>query len=180
MKNTGLKSLGKTSIALIASALLGPTGASAAGREEALSAAGLWWVTDPIEGLWNVEVTLTNCTTGDPIPTVQPFPAMALFARGGTFHDTNGNALSPPSTRSAGFGVWNHVRGRTYEFAFKLFRFDNAAQPLGSQVVRHTVTLARDGNSYTSSGTSQAFDPAGTPLSGPPTGCSKSTATRFE
>lgn len=177
MKNTRSKSFGKTALALAAALLVGSSAVRADGREDELWRAGFWWMTDPIEGLWNVNVTITNCATGAALAT---FPAMGLFARGGTFHDTNGGAASPPSSRSSSFGVWKHVRGRTYEFAFQLFRFNSTGQPIGTQIVRHMVTLARDGESYTSSGSSEAFDTSGVLIPGPPTGCSTSTATRFE
>ena len=78
------------------------------------------------------------------------------------------------------FGTWKRLHGRSYQFAFKAFRFDPAGTFIGTQVVRHTLTLAKDGKSYASAGSSQAYDTAGNPLSGPPTGCSISTATRFE
>jgi hypothetical protein len=77
-------------------------------------------------------------------------------------------------------GTWQHLHGRNYQFVFKLFRFDVAGTAIGTQVVRHTLTLARDGKSYVSKGTSQAYDMTGNPVAGPPTGCSISKATRFE
>ena len=111
------------------------------------------------------------------------FDAMALFARGGTFHDTNKG--QPPASRSSGFGTWRRIKRREYEFAFKLFRFNPDGTPRGSQIVRHTVTLSRDGKSYTSEGTAVYYDLNGnqTDVNGNPTtepGCSTSTATRFE
>jgi hypothetical protein len=130
-----------------------------------------WWAPDPIEGLWNVKVTIEDCR-GNPLPMPPPFDALALFARGGTFHDTN---ATNPAMRSSAFGEWKRVKPRTYEFAFKVFRF-NAGTPLGSQIVRHTVVLARDGRSYKSFGTSEVFDVAGTLVGN---GCSSSVATPF-
>jgi|SRR5690606_29928248 len=131
-----------------------------------------WSVSYPIEGLWNVSVEITDCANGS---VLMSFDAMGLFARGGAFHDASASNL-----RSPGFGQWRHLKGRRYEFAFRLFRFDAAGTYLGSQIVRHTVTLDRGGDSYESEGTAEFFDPDGQPASVPPPGCSRSTATRFE
>lgn len=131
-----------------------------------------WSLSYPIEGMWDVKVDITNCTDGSVITS---FDAMGLFAHGGAFHDTSASNL-----RSPGFGVWRHIKGRKYEFAFRLFRFDAAGMYLGSQIVRHTVTLDRGGDSYTSEGTAEYFDVDGQPASVPPPGCSKAIATRFE
>ena len=96
----------------------------------------------------------------------------------------------PPVRRSEAFGYWEPVKGRTYRFAFRLFRFDLAGNWIGSQIVRHTVELARDGQSYTSQGAPEFYDvngvrvdAAGNPLPTPvpaPTACSATTATRFK
>ena len=147
--------------------------------------ASRWGFPDPIEGLWNVKVYLMPC--GAPQPAQPSFLAMAMFGRGGTFHDeNNANPVNPPpplSLRSEAFGQWEHVRGRTYKFAFQAYRFDAAGNFIGSQIVRHTVELARDGMSYTSEGAPEFFDAAGQPIQLPPPPaprqCSTSTATRF-
>jgi hypothetical protein len=142
---------------------------------------GHWREADRIEGVWNVRVTITLCDaagrpTDTPVPNVPIFDAMAMFAANGTFHDTN---ASNPALRSDGFGSWRRTGHRTYAFAFKLFRWDPVNQmPVGPQIVRHTVDLARDGRSYTSRGTAEWFDANNNPA--PPfKTCSTSTATRF-
>jgi hypothetical protein len=127
---------------------------------------------DPIEGLWNVKVTIEDCR-GNPLPMPLPFDALALFARGGTFHDTN---ATNPALRSSAFGEWRRLKPRVYQFAFKVFRF-NAGTPLGSQIVRHNVVLAADGQSYRSRGISKIFDVNGTLVA---EGCSSSVARAFK
>ena len=131
---------------------------------------------DQIEGVWLAKVTLTNCATGQPLPFPgATFDAMALFAEGGTFHDTN---QQPSQERSAGFGIWNRVQNRVYDFAFRYFRLDSTGTlPTGSVIVRHRVVLAADGASYQSSGTAEFYDANGIQVL--PNGCSVSTATRF-
>ena len=131
----------------------------------------------PLAGLWNVRVTLTNCGTGEPLPFPgATFDALALFERDGTMHDTN--VTSPPA-RSSGFGVWRQVSEGAYKFAFKFFTFDSTgATPTGSTIVRHRLRLAENGNRYTSKGTAEFYDVSGIRIL--PDGCSESTAARFK
>jgi hypothetical protein len=131
----------------------------------------------PLAGLWNARVTLTNCATGEPLPFPgATFDALAVFERDGTMHDTNANS---PLVRSSAFGTWRQVSGRVYKFAFKHFRFDSAgATPIGSNIVRHRIVLAKNGRSYTSKGTAEFYDVSGIRML--PDGCSESTATRFK
>jgi hypothetical protein len=140
---------------------------------------GHWREVDRIEGTWDVTVNITLCDsaglpTDTPVPGISPMSALAMFAANGTFHDTN---AANPATRSVGLGTWRRTGNRTYEFAFKFFRFNPAIGVIGPQIVRHTVVLARDGRSYTSRGTAEFFDAANNPA--PVKGCSTSTATRF-
>lgn len=136
-----------------------------------------WWSRDPIEGLWNVRVLITDCASGNPFGP-PPFDAMAMFNANGTFQDTNSN--SPMlQVRSDALGYWKHVRGNKYRFAFKAFHFDLSGMYIGYNIVRHDVVLARNGKSYTSSGTAEFFNPDGTTRP-PVLGCSEATATRFK
>jgi hypothetical protein len=151
-------------------------------EDRAAKVAWNWGFPDRIEGLWTAEVFFMPC--GMQPPPVPAFEAMALFGRGGTFHDENSvNPVMPPpnqALRSSAFGRWSHVWGKTYEFAFRFYRFDTVGTLLGTTVVRHTLTLSRDANSYTSNGAAEFYDATGqlfTPP-GPPI-CSTSTATRF-
>jgi hypothetical protein len=134
------------------------------------------WQKDPIEGVWNARVYITDCSSGNPIAPA--FDSMGMFGSGGTFHDTNTNNPTL-RVRSDTFGYWKHVRGNKYRFAFKLFHFDVAGTYIGYDVVRHDVVLAGNGKSYTSEGGAEFFNPDGTPRP-PVRGCSESTATRFK
>ncbi len=131
---------------------------------------GLLKTKDPIEGVWNARVEITAC---DSDTVFNSFDAMALFASNGTFHDTN---ATNPALRSAAFGTWSAIGPRTYEFAFRLFRFDPMGATLGSSVVRHRVVLARKGDSYRSKGTAEFYDANGVLFM---TGCSNAEAVRF-
>ena len=155
------------SVALIGLLLAQPT--ALASGDQAVKA-------NRIMGLWLVTVTLTNCATGEPLPFPgATFDAMGLYGADGSFHDTNANS---PLVRSASFGIWDHLGGRRYKFAFRAFQFDSTGTlPAGSQIVRHEVVLSPDGRSYTSEGTAEFYDVHGVRML--PDGCSTSTAQRF-
>lgn len=174
---------GSSLFAVLAAVVLAVPPANGAGQEGAhLQQAGagwdkLWWSKDPIEGVWNVQVVITDCASGNPIGP-PPFDAMAMFNANGTFQDTNSN--SPVlQVRSDAFGYWKRVRGNKYKFAFKAFHFDLAGMYVGYNIVRHDVVLSGNGKSYTSGGTAEFFNPDGTTRP-PVKGCSRATATRFK
>jgi hypothetical protein len=132
---------------------------------------GNWIFGYPLEGAWTVSANLTTC---GPTPiTLQTFQAMSLFSYGGTMHDVNS---APPAIQSHHVGIWQSLGGGKYSFAFRFFRFENGA-PVGYNVVRHEIMLSSDAMSYVSSGTGEVYDMLGNHLF---TGCSTSTATRFE
>jgi hypothetical protein len=134
-----------------------------------------WWSSDRIEGVWLAKVWLTNCATGETLPfPAATFDAMGVFASNGVFHNTDENN---PATKSSNFGHWERTGRYTYRFSFRLFRFDTTGLLIGSQIVRHKVVLARDGQSYTSSGGAEFYDVNGIRML--PDGCSRTTATRF-
>jgi hypothetical protein len=164
MRMTPSKSIGAGCLAVLASLALGSARADAPEHENTGALA------QRIEGTWNVRVEFFVCNVGTVLASLD---AMALFARGGTFHDTN---ATNPALRSSAFGDWEHLKGDKYQFAFKFFRFDATGANIGYNVIRHEVSLAPDGQTYTSEGIGEIYDAAGTLLM---TGCSRSTATRF-
>ena len=60
-----------------------------------------------IEGTWNMQVTLVDCTTGDPLATGS---SLVAFAQGGVITEIASGAA--PSSRYPGLGVWRHVEAR--------------------------------------------------------------------
>lgn len=123
-----------------------------------------------LPGVWNARVNITVCATG---ATLFSFNSIGLFGADGSFHDTNSNN---PILFSRAFGYWTRIGLYNYQFAMRAFRFDPAGNPLGSQIVRHTIDLSPTGQSYTSWGTAEMYDTAGNPAG---RGCSTATATRF-
>jgi hypothetical protein len=169
MKNLSRRRAGNVAMAIFAALVSGATGAQPGSPPDGVP--GLSWLSFPIEGVWNANVDITNCAG----ISFNNFDAMAIFHRGGTMHDTN---ATNPALRSSAFGTWRYTGVRKYAFAFRFFRFDVTGQTIGSSIVRHTIQLAPDGESYTSEGTAEFFDANGQPAF-PFTGCSSSTAVRF-
>jgi hypothetical protein len=128
-----------------------------------------------LAGVWDAKVVITDCSSGN--PTGDPFDALGVFERDGSFHDTNANNPTL-MMRSDAFGYWEHIRGNKYRFAFKLFNFDVSGAYLGYQIIRHDLIMARDGKNYRSEGGAEFFNPDGTPRV-PVRVCSETTGTRF-
>ena len=162
MRNIFLKALGAIALVICLSAMFSTAWGSGQGGGR-------------LEGAWYVQVTIRNCQTGAPLrPT---FASATSFMSGGTLVDTSSGL--PPGTflRTPGQGVWSHVNGNTYRFSFKAFSFDAAGIYTGFMKITHEAELDSNGDQYTSAGTSEVYAPDGTLMT---TGCSTTTATRFE
>ncbi len=106
-----------------------------------------------IEGLWEGQVTVRDCQTGDAITT---FRAMSLFIRGGSVMTTDNTPL--PATRSTGFGRWQYLGGRRYTDVFRLFQFNPDGTFTGLLRVKRNTTLSRGGDKFTSTVSAELFD----------------------
>lgn len=130
-----------------------------------------------IKGVWTARVDIVNCLPGNvPGSTIlASFDATNAFVADGTFLDANS---TNPALQSGHLGYWRHVRGNKYEFAQKFFVFEPGV-PLATsyRIIRHDIVLDRTGLSFTSAGTAETFTMDGTLLA---TGCSRSTAVRFD
>ena len=160
MKTTLLKALGGIALVISLAAILAPVSGgtqNGGGR---------------LEGTWDVQVTIRNCQTGAEIRT---FASLTEFMFGGTLIDSTSG--TPQAQRSPGHGVWSHVNGDTYRFSFKSFNFDPAGNFTGWTRISHEAVLDSNGSEYSSAGTSEIYAPNGTLLF---TGCSTTTATRFQ
>jgi len=126
-----------------------------------------------IQGTWDISLTVRNCATGAPVAT---FAELATFDRDGTgISSTSG---LPQATKTPGHGVWRHVGGLTYAYAFKFFRFDAATGAMvGWTVIRQEATLEPGGAGYTAEGGAEVYNTAGTLVG---RGCSTTSASRFE
>lgn len=127
---------------------------------------------DRFEGTWDVQVTIRNCRTRAAIRT---FPSVTTFMSGGTMIDSTSGI--PQALKTPGHGVWNRVAGNAYHFKFKSFNFDANGNSTGWTIITQRANLQYGIEVYDSAGTSEVYDPNGNLLF---TGCSTTTATRFE
>ncbi len=125
---------------------------------------------DAVEGSWEAVITVRDCTTGATILTAK---GQGVFHRGGTLTDTN---ASPPTTRGVGFGTWRRdATAQNYTARFRFNRYNPDGTFAGTQRVTRVFTLSADGNTQTSTNTSQTLDAAGTVLQN---GCASDVSTR--
>ncbi len=173
MKNTFLKSIGGTALAVLM--LVGGTQISILGQEQQES--GQQQENElrqkrSIVGVWVSQLTRRNCETGAPI--VATSQIQFTFARGGTLLET----IVPTIFRSAGNGIWKREHGwNEYSFALRFMRYDAAGAFVGSAVVRGAITLDETGDNYTSTATNDILDVNGNIIA---SGCATSVANRFE
>lgn len=125
-----------------------------------------------LAGTWDVQVTLRDCQSGAEIRT---FKSLTTFMSGGTLLDSTSGI--PQALKTPGHGVWGHVGEQAYRFSFQSFSFDQAGNFTGWTKIAHEANLNSKGDAYTSAGTAEVYGPGGNLLF---TGCSTTTATRFE
>jgi hypothetical protein len=99
-----------------------------------------------IVGLWQVEVSVRPCAA----PAAPPltFRAINVFHVGGTLSDIN---TSPPTSRGAGMGIWQHLGQGVYQSRFQFPRFLSTGAFDGFQDVSTSFALAPGANDYTAS-----------------------------
>lgn len=124
---------------------------------------------DPIEGVWEAVVTQRDCASSAVLTT---FQGTLAFHRGGAMSDTSGVA---PTSRSPGFGNWSGGAG-AYAAKFRFFRYNADGTLAGTAVAMRTISLAADGNSWTSTVRTEIRSLAGAVLQ---TVCATDTSTRF-
>lgn len=125
---------------------------------------------EKLVGTWNARVTIRNCQNG---AEIRSFDSIGTFMFGGTMLDSTSGV--PQALKTPGHGVWNHIAANNYQFSFKSFSFDPNGNFTGWTIIRHRASLY--GDYYQSQGTSEFYDANGNLLA---TGCSSTTATRFE
>jgi hypothetical protein len=144
-------------------------------------------------GPWIVQVILTDCATGNPLPNA-PFTSLVTFHHGGTLTETGGGPGFEPGQRSTGHGAWTHIGGRTYlQRMVVMINFTtapnlpgtpgfNPALPIGpgflagTSIVTHKFTLS-DADHASSYGTNEFFKTNGESYR---SGCSTAVAVRFK
>jgi hypothetical protein len=160
MRNILVKALGGIALAIFLAVMFTPAWGSGAGGGGRL------------EGAWDVQVTIRNCQTGARITS---FSSVTTFMAGGTLVDSTSG--TPPSRRTPGQCDWGHGSGDAYRFSFKTFNFDPAGTFTGWTKITHEAVFGASNDEYSSSGTSETYDTNGNLTA---TGCSTTTATRFQ
>lgn len=163
-----MKRLTFTSImlAIIAFATAFATSRSTTRAQEPAAPAGF-----KIEGTWDVQTTMVDCTTG--VPLLPPGKSFVSYNQGGTYIEEASGV--PSSRRYPGLGVWHHVRGRTYSLAFKTFQYNADGTSNGKIVVNLEVEHNLD-DTTTSSAVARIYNAAGD-LTG--SRCVNAVGTRF-
>src|SRR5262245_51503224 len=133
-----------------------------------------------LEGVWSVQVTIFNVCgpTGIPVGGLQ---SMITFTRDGKVIETPGTPLLGPLPilrTSPGLGAWQHEGGRNYAAAFTFFRVNVPANTFaGTQRISEAITVSKDADAFTATGTSEVFDTSGNLVS---TGCNTLAGTRID
>jgi hypothetical protein len=140
------------------------------GMQTVVSAQSVNAYQNRIVGVWDVQVTTFNCSTG---ATLASFRGLHKYELGGTAQIV---PATNPTALSAHVGVWKHVRGNDYQLAFKMFRFDAAGNNIGWQIVRFDVAINEDATQEAGSGQAEVFDANGNKVA---TTCPAFTGTRF-
>jgi hypothetical protein len=126
-----------------------------------------------LQGTWRVQITLRNCTTGEPVRP--PFPALATFAAGGTVTTADGG-LSPVA-RGTGHGIWAHNGGHNYEALTEAFLFTPAGIVSGTQRLRQTIDIGGHPDEFHATVSAHILDAGGTVVG---SGCATSVGRRME
>lgn len=111
-------------------------------------------VADPIEGLWQSNVTLRDCASAS---SFGGFRGLTTFSQGGTATADNNQ---PSATKGVAMGTWRKTGVGAYVIDLRFWRYAPDGTPAGQQRLTRTITLAADGRSLTSTITTQALDAA--------------------
>ena len=127
-----------------------------------------------LSGTWRVDVTLTDCQSGMPLPLPHS-PTLNTFLGNGSLL----SALSR-SDASAGHGRWVRTGRKMFEARLQVFRFAAAGTAAGtylgtSELTKHIQLVTPD--TFTATTTVELFDVNGKPVGN---GCATETAERFE
>lgn len=122
-----------------------------------------------IEGVWDSDVTIQDCSSGTVLAT---FRGLGLFIRGGALEQTNN---MPPTLGKAALGQWQYLGGSHYTAHFQFYRYDATGVWLGTQKVTRDIQLDPHGASFTGVIASTLLDVNDNVIA---TGCGVEAATR--
>ena len=124
---------------IVVTSLTWPVAASAAGVRA-------------LQGTWEVEVTIRDCTSGSPIRTV---PRVITFAGGGTLSEyTAAGTESMPVARAPGHGAWEYLGKSSFTYSVKFMRLTAWGGPDGNISEIRLLEVSESGDSFEAEGTS--------------------------
>ena len=165
-----MKKHSKLLLATAALATIIGSGSSAAATD--INGTPASWLPAPLRliGVWDVNVTLRDCVSGNALAT---FPAMNKYAADGSQTEVGVNMS--PAARYPSFGTWHIIGPRKFASEFKFFRFNPDGSYAGTQEVQRTITLSHDANQFTTTASVAIYDPAHHLVK---TGCATEAAVR--
>jgi hypothetical protein len=122
-------------------------------------------------GVWQITVQPTNCQTGQPLP-IPKFEAQIVFHAGGTSTEAAA-ALTP---RTPGFGTWEFAQPGRYVASAVATSYDVNGFFAGTTVVRRTIVLGEDGDTFEAATRTVITDASGNAI----TRCAIGSGRRFE
>jgi hypothetical protein len=108
-----------------------------------------------LNGTFLTTVQLTDAPPGAPTS----FNALDTFLPGGGLLVSS--SAPQPATRGLAHGSWSHVDHRNYTSTFVWFRFDATGQPVGTQRVRRTMKVSKDGSTFSGTDVVEIVAPTG-------------------
>ncbi len=124
-----------------------------------------------IVGVWETQVTISDCNTGN---ILFSYPGLSKFELGGT------GQVAPatnPAALSAHMAIWSYVSKNDYQLAFKMFRFDATGNYIGWFIVRFNVAINDEATELSAAGVADLYDINGNLLG---SSCPTFTGTRFQ
>jgi hypothetical protein len=105
-----------------------------------------------IVGVWDVTVTIYDCSTGDALFT---FPGLHKYELGGTGQVV---PATNPAGLSAHMTTWSYVSKNDYTLTVKMFSFDPTGTNVGYNIIRGNVSINDNATQYTGSGQASFYD----------------------
>ena len=104
----------------------------------------------PIAGVWDVAVTVVDCTSGALIRNVH---SVQRYQADGTFSEIASTGL-----RGSSIGYWFHQEAQLYGAGYFFFRYNPDGSFASFAKAANAITLSADGNQFTVIGTIRDYD----------------------
>jgi hypothetical protein len=105
-----------------------------------------------LEGTWLVDLTPSDCETGEPTGATAQF--LYTFVRGGSLLQTSSRNFF----RSPAHGIWKQTGQRTFIATLILFRFNPDGTPVGRSDITKRIELGEHANEYIGTVFAEVFD----------------------